>query len=149
MEHHQSPGAFIAIREIHQLFERWRAASQRKDLDASMDPISPNIVSYEHEAPLRFTDLDDIRDQCRLGFERAEGALDWSVPDLQVRAAGDLAVSWGLNRVSTVIDGDETVTWSRGTRVFERVDGEWSMIHQHVSFPIDAETGAAATGLQP
>ena len=47
-------------------------------------------------------------------------------------AAGDLAVAWGLNRMT--LDGTEN--WSRGTRVFARRDVRWQMIHQHVSFPL-------------
>ena len=37
-------------------------------------------------------------------------------------------------------EGSEEVTWSRGTRVFQRSGGRWLMTHQHVSFPIDPTT---------
>ncbi|KAA6224470.1 hypothetical protein CP973_16690 [Streptomyces albofaciens JCM 4342] len=40
-------------------------------------------------------------------------------------------------------------SWSRGTRVFQRRDGEWQMIHQRVSYPYDLETGAARADLRP
>jgi ketosteroid isomerase-like protein len=40
-------------------------------------------------------------------------------------------------------DGTTRDQWSRGTRVFERRDGRWLMIHQHVSFPVDAEGRAS------
>jgi ketosteroid isomerase-like protein len=46
-------------------------------------------------------------------------------------AYGDLAIAWGLDRI--VADGIETQ--SRGTRVFQRRDGDWQMIHQHLSIP--------------
>jgi ketosteroid isomerase-like protein len=39
--------------------------------------------------------------------------------------------------------------WSRGTRVFRKTDGQWKLIHQHVSFPYDPETGAVKTDLRP
>ena len=36
------------------------------------------------------------------------------------------------------MDGSAVEMWSRGTRIFQHIDGRWQRIHQHVSFPIDA-----------
>lgn len=33
--------------------------------------------------------------------------------------------------------------------IFQKRDGRWLMIHQHVSFPYDAESGLAQTELSP
>lgn len=139
-----------AEKEIVELHEAWFAAAAAKDLDGSMAPISPEIVSYEHTAPLQVTDLAGVREECRRGFELASDDFSWTVPDLRVLVGDDLAVAWGLNRMaSRRPDGSEDVTWSRGTRVFRRVGGRWQMVHQHVSFPLDPATGRAATELTP
>ncbi len=146
MEHTMS----TSERQIRALHEAWFDASRAKDLDASMAVISPAIVSYEHSAPLQYTDVDAIREECRIGFDQSEGEVAWTVPDLRVHVRDDLAVSWGLNRVAVEqADGSSLVIWSRGTRVFLRQRGRWVMIHQHVSFPVDPATGLAATGLEP
>ena len=137
-------------KEIVELHEAWFAAAAAQDLDASMAPISPDIVSYEHTAPLQVTELSAVREECRVGFERAGDDFEWTVPDLRVLVRGDLAVAWGLNRMADRhADGTEDVTWSRGTRVFQLIDGRWRMVHQHVSFPVDPATGMAATDLTP
>lgn len=142
--------ALTAEDEIRELHDRWFRASAERDLDATMAVIAPTIVSYEHSAPLQFTDVDAIREECRIGFELAKGEFDWSIPDLQVIVRDDIAVAWGLNRMaSTDGDGSELVSWSRGTRVFQRLGGEWLMIHQHVSFPFEPSSGRAATDLTP
>lgn len=139
--------AELAIRRLH---EEWFDASAAKDLDRSMAPIASSIVSYEHSSPLQFDDIDQIREECRRGFERAAEDFRWTVPDLNVIVDGDLAVTWGLNRMADrLADGSEEVTWSRGTRVFQRSNGRWMMTHQHVSFPIEPTTGMAATDLTP
>jgi ketosteroid isomerase-like protein len=136
--------------EIRQVHEDWFAASHRKDLDASMAPINESIVSYEHSVPLQYTSIDDIREECRRGFDLAGEDFMWTVPNLRIVADGDVAVAWGLNRMTDRLpDGSEVTTWSRGTRVFQRCEGRWTMIHQHVSFPFDPATGLAATGLTP
>lgn len=140
-------GAELTIRRLH---DEWFDASAAKDLDRSMAPIASSIVSYEHSSPLQYDDIEQIRQECRRGFERAADDFRWTVPDLAVIVDGDLAVAWGLNRMADRLpDGCEEVTWSRGTRVFQRLDGRWMMTHQHVSFPIDPSTGIAATDLTP
>ena len=137
-------------KEIVELHEAWFAAAAAKDLDGSMAPISPDVVSYEHTAPLQLTEVSAIREECRAGFERAADDFTWTVPDLRVLVRGDLAVAWGLNRMADrLADGSEDVKWSRGTRVFQLSGGRWRMVHQHVSFPVDPATGLAATDLTP
>lgn len=139
-----------AEREIRELHVAWFAASRAKDLDASMVPISQDIVSYEHSAPLQYTDVEGLREECRRGFEYQPDDFEWTVPDLQVIVRDDIAVTWGLNRMAGRNEvGTESVMWSRGTRIFRREEQGWKMIHQHVSFPVDNATGAAATGLAP
>jgi ketosteroid isomerase-like protein len=146
-EHHSfpdrsDPADADAVRAVH---ERWFAATAAKDLDRIMESIAPDVVSYEHEAPLAYVGADAVRPVCRRGLEASTGTVTLDVPDLTVLTDGDLAVAWGLNRI--VADGVET--WSRGTRVFRRVRGEWVMSHQQVSFPYDPATGKAATDLRP
>ena len=143
-------GHLEAEQAIRRLHDEWFDASAAKDLDRSMAPIAPSIVSYEHSSPLQFDDIAQIREECRRGFELAGYEFRWTVPELNVVVDGDLAVTWGLNRMADhVPDGSEHVTWSRGTRVFQRSGGRWLMTHQHVSFPIDPTTGLAATEMTP
>jgi ketosteroid isomerase-like protein len=84
------------------------------------------------------------------GFDAVAGEFRWDVPGLHVVVRDDLAVAWGLNRMRfRPPGGDEAVTWSRGTRVLRRVDGEWRTVHQQVSYPVDPTTGRALTDLAP
>jgi ketosteroid isomerase-like protein len=67
-----------------------------------------------------------------------------------VTVRDDIAVTWGLNRMQAHEPGNPTSElWSRETRVFQRIDGKWKLIHQHVSFPYDPESGQAVTDLRP
>ena len=136
--------------EIRQLFVDWFAASSRKDIEAAMKPISETIVSYEHSSPLEVRDLAALREECEVGFEKAGPEFDWSIPDLTIVVRDDIAVTWGLNRMANYVGGVlQSEMWSRGTRVFQRQDREWKMIHQHVSFPFDPATGQACFDLKP
>lgn len=134
--------------EIRELHAAWFKASEAKDLDASMAPIADDVVSYEHETPLQYRSVDALRETCRAGFEKSAGELRWDIPDLQILIRGDIAVTWGLNRMWNREPGKPAYElWSRGTRIFQRRDGRWQMIHQHVSFPYDQETGRAVFGM--
>ncbi|MDH2425352.1 nuclear transport factor 2 family protein [Sphaerisporangium sp. TRM90804] len=136
--------------EVRATFEEWFRDSSAKDLDAAMSKIADDAVSYEHGIPLVYTGVPAIREVCREGFELMTGDFRWDIPDLQVIVRGDIAVTWGLNHMRAQEPGGRTVeSWSRGTRVFQKIDGEWKMIHQHVSYPFDPATGQARTDLRP
>jgi uncharacterized protein (TIGR02246 family) len=121
----------VSADEVREVHEQWSDRTTAKDLDGLMDHIAPDIVSYEQVEPLQYVGIDAVRDVCQRGLESSPGPIGFDTPGLTVRVSGDLAVTWGLDRI--VADGAEA--WSRGTRVFERRAGDWQMIHQHLSVP--------------
>jgi uncharacterized protein (TIGR02246 family) len=151
-EHHSFPvGADAAAqRELRAVHDDWFAGTARKDLDALMAHVDDDVVSYEHDPPLQHLGLAAVRAACARGLDAAPGAVGWDVPDLRTLVSGELAVAWGLNHMTAQLPGGVLAeSWSRGTRVFRRRAGRWSMVHQHVSFPYDPATGAARTDLRP
>lgn len=94
--------------------------------------------------------LDEVREVCRQGLESAPRTVAWEVPNLTIIAWEDHAIAWGLNRMTAERgDGETAESWSRGTRFFEKRDGVWKIVHQHLSYPYDPEAGEADTGLRP
>jgi ketosteroid isomerase-like protein len=136
--------------EIRLEFADWFRMAAAKDLDGVMTKIADDVVSYEHDAPLVHRGAAAVREVCRKGFEAMPGELSWDIPDLHIIVRGDIAVTWGLNRMRAQLPGQETFeSWSRGTRIFQKIDGRWRMIHQHVSYPYDPATGEAKIDLKP
>ncbi|MEV0158028.1 SgcJ/EcaC family oxidoreductase [Micromonospora sp. NPDC050686] len=154
-EHHSFPytssgDELDADGEVRRVHERWSAATAAKDLDGLMSSIADDVVSYEHETPLQYVGVDAVRENCARNLDAGGAAVSLDVPDLTVLARQDLAVAWGLNHVRIEsADGAAADSWSRGTRVFERRNGTWVMVHQHVSVPFDPATGEAKTDLRP
>ncbi|MER7456013.1 nuclear transport factor 2 family protein [Micromonospora sp. NPDC126480] len=140
-----------AEEEVRRLHQRWFEGTAAKDLEALMAAIADDVVSYEHDQPLRYVGVEAVREVCAAGLAAAgDGEVTWGVPDLTIVVDGDLAVAWGLNHVSVRPNGGPPVdSWSRGTRVFQRRDGAWLMTHQHLSYPYDPSTGEARTDLRP
>jgi len=125
----------VSDAEVQAVHAQWFDRTAAKDLDGLMEHIAPDIVSYEHTGPMQYIGIDDVREVCRRGLQASPGPIDFDIPDLTIRAYGDLAVAWGLDRI--VADGVEIQ--SRGTRVFQRRDGDWQMIHQHLSVPASGD----------
>jgi ketosteroid isomerase-like protein len=128
---------------VRQVYERWFAGTAARDLDGMMAAVADEVVSYEHGTPMEHRGVDAVREVCRRNLEASGGAsVTWDVPDLTVLVRDDLAVAWGLDhvRVDPAVD-----SWSRGTRVFARRDGEWRMIHQHLSVPCDPATAGPSS----
>jgi uncharacterized protein (TIGR02246 family) len=119
-----------AVRVVHR---SWAATTATGDLEGLMAPIADDVVSYEHGGPLEYRGIDAVREVCAAGLASTSGPVDWTIPDLTVVVDGDLAVTWGLDRIAPGPGADAVV--SRGTRVFRRRSGTWQMVHQHLSFP--------------
>lgn len=149
-EHHSFPDLSSPGAEIRAVHDHWFDRTAVKDLEGVMRHIADDIVSYEHDAPLQYVGREQVREVCRQGLEWAPGTVTWDVPDMRVLIRDDIAVVWGLNHMTAgEADGTTAESWSRGTRVLQRRNGEWAMIHQHVSYPYDPRTGEAKTGLRP
>ena len=73
--------AQAAIRAVH---EDWSAGTAAKDLDRLVAHIADEIVSYEHEAPLRYAGVAEVREVCRRGLDTATESVAFTVPDLDL-----------------------------------------------------------------
>ncbi|QFU86121.1 SgcJ/EcaC family oxidoreductase [Amycolatopsis sp. YIM 10] len=140
-EHHSFPLVVDGEQRVRAIHEEWFDGTARKGLDGMMSHIADDVVSYEHESQV--TGLSAVREVCRAGLEQSTGKVEWHVPELRVLTGDNLAVAWGINHMrAEQPDGTFAESRSRGTRVFERRDGRWRMVHQHVSFPVEPATGA-------
>jgi uncharacterized protein (TIGR02246 family) len=140
-----------AEQEVRRLHHSWFDGTAARDLDGMMAVIADDVVSYEHESPLQYVGVEAVREVCERSLDAsAEADVTLDVPDLRILVWGDLAVGCGLNHVRVErADGQTFDSWSRGTRVFERRNDAWVMIHQHLSVPYDPVTGEAKTELRP
>ncbi|GLY25795.1 nuclear transport factor 2 family protein [Micromonospora sp. NBRC 101691] len=137
--------------DLRRLHQRWFDSTAAKDLDGLMAPVADDVISYEHEQPLQYTGVQAMREVCKAGLDvSGDGTVTWTVPDLKILVDGDLAVAWGLNHMRlNPTDAHTAESWSRGTRIFQRRNGTWLLIHQHLSYPYDPATGATKADLRP
>jgi ketosteroid isomerase-like protein len=61
-----------------------------------------------------------------------------------------VAFAHSLNRISgTLPNGQTSAYWVRWTGCFQKIDGEWLIVHDQVSVPIDVISGRAPRDLEP
>ncbi|WP_028659834.1 YybH family protein [Nocardioides insulae] len=140
-EHHSfaDPTSTNSDQDVRLVHDAFGEGTRAADLDALMAHIAEEVVSYEQVPPMEYVGVDAVRAVCATGLEAAPHGVDLDTPDLTVRMGGDLAVSWGIDRVRiSQEDGSVKEVYNRGTRVFARRDGRWLVVHQHLSLPLES-----------
>ena len=138
--------------EIKAVLDARRAAVESKDAQASVAHYASDIVLFDLPPPLsqpRSEIVDPGRAQ--QWFDTWEGEITTDLRDLVIKVEGNLAFAYGLLHMSGKrTDGSEGNFWSRTTICLERRGGEWSILHDHNSFPMLMDgSGKSATDLRP
>jgi uncharacterized protein (TIGR02246 family) len=135
---------------IRQRIDDWVKAFRAKDIDRVMSLYAPDVVSFDIVPPLRYVGATAYRRPWQEAFATYAGPIDYEVRDLNVTMNGDMAFVYSLNRMGgTLSSGVATDLWLRWTACFQRVDGVWLVVHEHVSVPAGLEDGRALLTLTP
>jgi uncharacterized protein (TIGR02246 family) len=136
--------------EIRRLIEGWLKAVRAMDIDGVMSFYAPDIVSFDVIPPLRYVGADAYRKDWEQGFAMSQGQGQFEIHELSIAACDDVAYSHNLTRMSgTMKDGQKYDSWMRWTMCFRRMEGRWMITHEHISAPVDMETGKALFDLKP
>ena len=77
---------------------------------------SPRTSSPTSTTRRSSTSASSRRAVCARGLASAPGTITWIVPQLRIMTPGNLAVAYGLNRMTAEqADGETIENWSRGT----------------------------------
>jgi ketosteroid isomerase-like protein len=83
-------------------------------------------------------------------FDGFRGPIAFETRDESIAVAADVAYSHSLVRTSgTTNSGREIDRWLRRTICFRKIRGKWLITHEHVSVPVNLESGNVVPGLQP
>lgn len=107
------------------------------DANATLENLSPG-VSYGTE---------DIRRNLNLFFS-AYPDFKAHIQKIDITSDGYLAYAWSVQRcVAKGINGahDIDVTF-RQTDLYKKVNGQWLIVYQHLSVPVELSTGKAVFG---
>ncbi len=134
---------------IQDLIDGLVKAIRAKDINGVMSVFAPEVVSFDLGPPLQHRGGEPFTKRWQELFESYQTAIDYEVRDLSVTTGDDIAFSHSLNRISgTMKNGQKTERWLRWTACYRKTSGQWLIVHEHVSVPVDLN-GKAVLDLQP
>ena len=140
----------MAEAAVQQRIEDWANAVRAKDVEAVLSLYAANIVSFDLDPPLRYAGADNKRRAWREFFALHTGPIAYELREVNVTTRGELAFVHSLNHVSgKLASGATSDLWLRWTACFQRIDGIWLVLHDHVSVPANLANGQAAVNLRP
>lgn len=137
--------------QIRQQRELWREAVESGDVDKVMSFYvrGDEYIGFDIMPPIHFVGWEACKANWKHFFSLFDGNPTFEFRNMKITCSGDLAVVHGFTRVKGVMHGNAIDTWARETNCLRKVDGEWLLIHDHVSFPVDLSTGRGAMDLTP
>jgi len=136
--------------QIRIQMDRFARAFRTRDLALMMSLFAPGMVSYDIIPPLQYKGSDIYKEVWKETFAVFDGAIEIEIRELEVTVGDDIAFSRNLMRLqSSLKDGKQIEFWERMTCGFQKIGGNWLIVHEHVSLPVDLKTGRAAMDLEP
>ncbi|RWA94596.1 MAG: DUF4440 domain-containing protein [Mesorhizobium sp.] len=142
----------MSEKEVLSVIRGQEDATAKGDARANVDAMDPDVVVFDLPPPLAYRgeqarDIEGIN----AWFATWRDGVTVHMADPQIMIEGDLAVAFGLSRMTGIkTDGTKVDSWSRRTIVLRRIVGSWKIIHEHASFPMAMDgSGRAVTDLLP
>lgn len=138
--------------QIRQLLDRWTKALEARDVGALMSLYAPGdeVTAYDVTPPLRYQTRDAYEEAYQQFLGQFDTPLQIELRDVKIVAGNDVAFAYGLEKFSgTFKDGQKLAAWVRVTQCYQKIDGHWLAVHDHISAPVDMQTGKGALDLEP
>ena len=134
--------------QIRECLNKWTRALHAKNLGALTALYAPDTIAFDLMPPSQ-VDASHYRKNFERWFTSMPGPIEYEIHDLRVAASGDVAFSHNLGHIkATRANGEKADYWVRVTVGFQKRNGQWLVIHDHVSMPFDMETGKAVRDLR-
>ena len=132
---HQMANWTEAEREVWQAIESWNRAFAENDVEAYFRYISDDITVLTPSNPYRVEGKPDDREEFEFGIRMAYnkvGIFQEMTP--LVRVYGDTAFATYFSRgYYGEASAGGTMAYLKETDVLRRIDGQWKIVHVHVS----------------
>ncbi len=141
--------------QIRQLINEWKDALCARDLDRLMQHYSPDVVFFDAVPPHVHRGAAAYRRTWEKHVCPSSRPISGSsqVRDLvHITISGDLGGDFLLppaRLINTDTHEAATCGWVRVSVIYQRRDGQWLVIHEHVSVPFDPATSQAAFIREP
>lgn len=135
--------------EIRQLISNQQRAICAKDIDQIMSRYTPEAVIFDVKPPFQTKGKDAIRQLWEDALPCFPDSFAMETRDLTIIMNDNLATAHWLFRFQGQPDHPATQMWMRATAVCQKNQGNWQILHEHVSVPLNPETSQAVFTLNP
>ncbi|HLY06607.1 MAG TPA: nuclear transport factor 2 family protein [Rhizomicrobium sp.] len=129
---------------IQALEDQFAAAVQAKNLDGIMKVYAPgsDLFVFDVVPPRQYVGADAYRKDWKGFLDTFKGPIKFTVSDLAIDAGGKMAYSHSIQHISgTDTKGKPVDMTVRVTDVYRKSGGDWLIVHEHVSVPVNMDTG--------
>ncbi len=142
-ENNASPSTDETV--IRGLIDEWRSALCAKDFARMVQHYSPDVLLFEVTPPYKHEGAEAYRRSWEAFSPFLPASLGSEMRDLSITVSGDAAFAHALHRLTDQATGQAaTCGWVRVTVCYQRHEGKWQVVHEHVSVPFDPVTSQAA-----
>jgi len=130
--------------QIKALEDQFTAAFRAKDLDAIMKVYVPDdtLFVFDVVPPRQYVGAAAYRKDWQDFLAGFDGPIDFTISDLAIVAEGNLAYSHSIQHVKGKDKKSQPVDFTvRVTDAYRKIGGHWLVTMEHVSVPVDIDTG--------
>lgn len=136
--------------EVKALLDGWSGATRARDIDRLMSLYAEDAVYFDLVPPLRFNLAAEIRRNFLRWFDTWQSPIGVELRELNILASSDVGAAFTLHRTSGRLkDGRDVDYWVRATICCHRSDRGWLIKHEHISMPVDLQSGRVLRDLAP
>lgn len=132
------------VEQIGTLEKNLAASAEARNLDAIMKAYVPNKTLFVFDVipPREYVGAEAFRKDWAEFLGSIKGPLKYEITDIAVVVVGDVAYGHSIQRiVGTGIKGDPLDLTTRVTDVYRKLRGKWMIVQEHISVPVDLDTG--------
>jgi uncharacterized protein (TIGR02246 family) len=129
---------------IQALEDQFSVAVRARDLDGIMKVYAPgsDLFVFDVVPPRQYVGADAYRKDWKGFLDMFKGPIKFTVSDLSIDAGGKMAYSHSIQHISgTDAKGKPVDMKVRVTDVYRKSGGDWRVVHEHVSVPVNMDTG--------
>jgi uncharacterized protein (TIGR02246 family) len=131
-----------------QLMHNLVSAVQSRDIEGILSAYAPGAVVFDARDSLQYG-KEGLKKSWRECFDSSD-SFNIEINNPKITVDDNVAFSHCLSHATgKTTDGQDIDVWMRATDCYKRIDGQWYVIHEHVSVPGDFESGKILANLKP
>jgi uncharacterized protein (TIGR02246 family) len=121
---------------IRMLVENWAGAVRSKNINGILAHHAPDILMFDVPPPLVSRGIEEYQKTWDLFYDFADDPVTFDIVEMNVTAGDEVAFVSALMKCMTrEKDGSFSHLDFRLTLGLRKVEGQWTIIHEHHSIP--------------